>query len=126
MEIQVREQCAECENGVVQTHPWDVFAGEEGAGVRAAAEQLRVEGKPGDALDLELAWFRERGWTVIAAKGYGETFPNDEEPCSECDGEGHTVRWVPIEELPLAVEVKRLRLGLSSLDAHLLEMGERS
>jgi hypothetical protein len=126
MEVQVREKCGACENGVVRSGPWEVFAGEEGYGVRHAAEQLRKEGRLSDALDLELAWFRERGWTVEGHDGFGEGFPADEEPCPDCEGEGHTVRWVPIDELPLAVEVKRLRLGLSSLDSHLLGMGERS
>lgn len=125
MEVQVREKCDECENGVVQSHPWDVFAGEEGEATRKHADDLRAHGHHGAANEHELAWFRERGWTVIA-KGYGETFPNEEEPCPECEGASHMIRWVPIDELPLAVEVRRLRMGLSALDGYLLEMGERS
>lgn len=127
MEVQVREKCAECAGaGVVQTAAWGAFWGDEGRATREHAEALRAHGYHGDANEHELAFFRERGWTVAAHEGcYGEVFPQEEEPCSECEGSTWTYRWVALEDLPFASELKRLRMGLASLDSMLMQEVDR-
>lgn len=100
IEVQIRETCSVCAGArVVAGHAWETFQGEEGAAVREEAEATRRAGHYGAAIDLELAWFRERGWLIPPRDGYGEGFPPEEEPCPECEGDGTTTRFVDLDEL---------------------------
>lgn len=109
VEVQIREDCPDCENGVVQTVAWGLFHTSEGDAVRTQAEQLRAAGEYGKAIELELAWFRERGFSVPPHDRYGQAFPPEEEPCAECDGTGKRVRWVSTRELTNHLAIQDMR-----------------
>lgn len=99
-EIQIREDCPDCENGVVYSREWHEFYADES--VQSEAKALRAATNYEAAADVELTWFRERGYMRTMGGERGglpfEALPPEEEPCLECEGTGKRTRWVDVRE----------------------------
>lgn len=88
MEVQIREKCPHCENGMVANWIWQEFYKWEKEVYQAEHGEHSVP-----EMDEVDQWFRDRGYAT------GKYLPKEEVPCSECEGESIIFRWVPLEEL---------------------------
>lgn len=95
MEVRVRERCG-CENGVCARPEWPEFFADEEA--QREIEAHRYSGEFSAAADLEMDWFRRRGYLIEDRTG-AMHFPPEESPCDDCEGSGYRERWAPLGEL---------------------------
>jgi hypothetical protein len=84
MEIQIREKCPHCENGIVSSPKWAEF-------FKADNEIKARTGSYMSNDDFD-EWWRNRGYDL-------KQLPPEEDPCPDCEGNMVIYRWVDIAEV---------------------------